>query len=243
MTKTLVVANWKMNPTTLAEAKQLFNSVSQGIKKVKNVEAIICPPFVYLPILSLVISHRSLVKLGAQDCFYEQKGPFTGEVSPKMLKDLGCQCVIIGHSERRQCFEETDEMINKKIKAALKIKLKPILCIGETAAEKKKGKTFKVLKKQLKEDLKSISNLKNLILAYEPVWAIGTGIPCQPSEAKRVLFFLRKSLRKTPVLYGGSVNSQNARDYLKAGFQGLLVGGASLNDQEFIKIVKNVAGA
>jgi triosephosphate isomerase len=245
--KTLIVANWKCNPTTLKGAKLLFNSVQKGIKNIKNAEIVICPPFIYLPILSSVISHQSSVKLGAQDCFWEEKGAFTGEVSPKMLKDLGCQYVIIGHSERRRYFKETDEMINKKIKAALEVKLKPILCIGETEAERKKGETFKVLKKQVSTAFKNISSIINhqssVIIAYEPIWAIGTGNPCLPPEAKKVLLFLRKSLRKTSILYGGSVNSENARDYLKkAGFQGLLVGGASLNAQEFIKIVKNVKG-
>jgi len=255
----LIVANWKMNPITLAEVKNLFNSVKNGIKNIKNAKVVICPPFVYLSNIQYL---KSNIKLGAQDCFWEEKGAFTGEISPLTLKNLGCEYVIIGHSERRK-LGETDEMINKKIKAALSAKLKPILCIGETGEERKQGKTFKVLKNQLKNDLKYlISNiyyLKSLIIAYEPVWAIGTGNSCEPREAKKVYLFLRKishqlinsrasynsegicSGSANKLLYGGSVNSENAASYIQeANFQGLLVGGASLNAQEFIKIVKSI---
>lgn len=242
--KPLIIANWKMNPTALAEAKLLFNSVKKGIKNIKGVEVIICPPFVYLSNLLNLKPHSLNPKLGAQDCFWEEKGPFTGEISPKMLRGFGCQYVILGHSERRG-LGETDEMINKKLKAAIAAKLKPIFCIGETEEERKKRKTFEILKKQLKEGLKSIFNFKpqilNPIIAYEPVWAIGTGNFCLPEKAKEVLFFLRKVLKDISILYGGSVNSKNAKDYIMIGFDGLLVGGASLNAREFIKIVKSVS--
>lgn len=214
--KPLIVANWKCNPTTLAEAKKLFNSVKRGIKNVKKVKVVICPPFVYLPILKAN---------GAQDCFWENPpaggGAFTGEVSPEMLKDLGCKYVIIGHSERRRNLNETDAMINKKLKAAIIVGLKPILCIEALS--------------QLKKSLRNI--LGKVIIAYEPVFAIGTGKPCTIEKAKK----MRASIKHTPVLYGGSVNSQNAKEYVKkAGFQGLLIGGASLNPKEFIKIVKSL---
>jgi triosephosphate isomerase len=243
----LIVANLKCNPTTLKEAKFLFNSIRKGLRNFKNVEVVICPPFIYLPIV-----HRSSFKLGAQDCFWEEKGAFTGEISPKMLKNLGVKYVIIGHSERRQILKETDEMINKKLKAVIKAKLRPILCIGETEKERKKGKTFQVLKSQIKKALSGISSFtvhrSKFIFAYEPVWAIGTGNPCQPKEAKEVLIFLKKitkQLNNLPtqqlILYGGSVNSQNAKDYIEVGFDGLLVGGASLNPKEFIEIVKSCA--
>jgi len=239
----LVIANWKCNPTTLKGAKLLFDSVKRGLKKIKNVEVVICPPFIYL-LKFLSRWRKCKVRLGAQDCFWEEKGAYTGEVSPAMLKNLGYQYVIIGHSERR-ALGETNEMINKKLKAALKIKLKPILCIGETEKERKKGKTFEVLKNQLQKDLKGIENCKlkieNLNLAYEPVWAIGTGKSCGIPEAKTVNLFLRKIIKNIPILYGGSVNSKIAKDYIKkAGFQGLLVGGASLDAQEFVKIVKTI---
>lgn len=221
--KYLVVANWKMNPPTLKGAKLLFDSVKKGVKNVKSVEVVICPPFVYLK--ELRIKNKELrIKLGAQDCFWQEKGPFTGEISPLMLKDLGVKYVIIGHSERR-ALGETDEMINKKLKSVLSAKLTPILCFENLT--------------QVRNGLKGIS--KKVILAYEPIWAIGTGKPCPPEKAKKI----RKTLKEFKmVLYGGSVNSQNAKDYIKkAGFQGLLVGGASLNPKEFIKIIKTVVGS
>jgi triosephosphate isomerase len=242
--KILIVANWKCNPTTLAEAKLLFESVKRGIKNLKNVEVVICPPFIYLSNLLTPKPYTLLYpKLGAQDCFWEEKGAFTGEISPLMLKNLGCEYIIIGHSERRK-LGETDEMINKKLKSALKAKLKPILCIGETLEERKKGKTFIVLKNQLKKALinSSTHQLINLILAYEPVWAIGTGKPCGISEAKEANLFIKKIVKNIPLLYGGSINSKIAKDYIQeANFQGLLVGSASLNPKEFIKIIKSVA--
>jgi len=249
--KPLIVANWKMNPQTLTEAKQLFNSVKKGLKNIKNacpglsrrVEVVICPPFVYLP--QLQTTNYKLLKLGAQDCSWKKKGAFTGEISPSMLKNLGCKYVIIGHSERRK-LGETDEMINKKIKAALKIKLKPILCIGETEKERKEGKTSEVLRNQLKKALNNltIKQFNNLTIAYEPVWAIGTGNPCDPLEAKKALLFLRNFFKKQLILYGGSVNSKNAIPYIKkAQFQGFIIGGASLRAKEFIEILKRVSKA
>jgi len=226
--KSLIVANWKCNPTSLAEAKRLFNSVEKGVKDFKNVEVVICPPFPYLPMVGM--ASRSGVKLGGQDVFWEEKGAFTGEVSPKMLKDFECKYVIIGHSERRRNFKETDEMVNKKLKAALKIGLRPILCIEKMSQIKKGIKGF------IKKDFKKI------VFAYEPVWAIGTGKPCSIEKAKKMNSLFRKIMNKNVLLYGGSVNSQNARDFIKkAKFQGFLIGGASLNPQEFIKIVKNIS--
>ncbi|OGZ18790.1 MAG: triose-phosphate isomerase [Candidatus Nealsonbacteria bacterium RBG_13_42_11] len=211
--KPLIIANWKCHPTTLIEAKGLFNSVKKGIKDLKNVEIVICPPFVFLPFLKS--------KIGSQDCFWGESGAFTGEISPKMLKNLGCEYVIIGHSERRRYQKETDEIINKKLKAAISSGLKPILCIESLA--------------QLKKGLKGIA--KKVIIAYEPVFAIGTGKPCSPEKARK----MRKAIKYPVVLYGGSVNSQNAVNYIKeAGFQGLLVGGASLNPKEFIALAKNI---
>ena len=221
MTKLLVVGNWKCNPVTLKEAKKLFNLIEKGIKNIKKVcpglsrrvEVVICPSFLCLPFFV-----KKGITIGSQDVFWEERGAFTGEVSPAMLKNLGCQYVIIGHSERRKYFRETDEMINKKIKAALKAKLKPILCIENLS------------------QLKGVS--RNTIVAYEPVFAISSGKPCSIEKAKRI----RKRINNNFVLYGGSVISQNAKDYIeKAGFQGLLIGNASLNPKEFTKIVRNIA--
>ncbi len=216
--KPLIVANWKCNPTTLKGAKFLFNAVGKGIKNFKNVEVIICPPFTFLRDIEYKTSN---IKLGAQDCFWEVKGAFTGEISPVMLKNLGVEYVILGHSERRKYQGETDEMINKKLKAAISAGLKPILCVANLS--------------QLGKSSKDIS--EEIIVAYEPVFAIGTGKPCEPSMAKK----MRDKIDCSRVLYGGSVNSQNAGNYIKeAGFKGLLIGGASLSSKEFIEIVKRV---
>ena len=231
----LIVGNWKMNPPNLAQAKRLFSLVAKGAKNLKGVRVVICPPFLYLP----YFSSKNHLFLGAQNCFWEKTGAFTGEISPLMLKSLKVKYVILGHSERRRIFSETDVMVAKKIKTALDLKLKPIFCIGENLKERETGKTKIVLKKQLKGALSELKKekLNQVILAYEPVWAIGSGYPCDAKEAKEILLFLRKFF-KNKILYGGSVNSQNTRFYLEAGFDGLLIGGASLKAQEFIKIIK-----
>lgn len=256
--KPLVVANWKMNPQTLIEAKQLFNSVKRGVASIKKAELVICPPFVYLPILRASGVRRRTgsegrLAFGSQDCFWEQKGAYTGEISPGQLLNLGCQYVIVGHSERRRYFKETDEIINKKLKAVLEKKLRPILCIGETKGEREQGNTEKVLRNQLIFVLKSISKAKfsKVVIAYEPIWAVGTGKPCDIEEAQKMGLFIRKIItnlyslaiaKKIRIIYGGSINSKNAAGYTKeARLQGLLVGGASLNAKEFIKIVKTVS--
>ena len=214
--KSLIVANWKMNPASLKEAKNLFDSVKQGIRNTKKVEAVVCPPFIYLSALNKR-GFASAINLGAQDCFWEESGAFTGEVSPRQLKDLGVKYVIIGHSERRKYFEETDEIVSRKLKACLKVGLRPILCVEKLS------------------QLKGIK--KDIIVAFEPVSAIGTGEAFSVEKAKSA----RKAIKNNFVLYGGSVSSKNAKDYIeKAGFKGLLIGGASLKGKEFIKIIKSV---
>lgn len=215
--KPLIVGNWKCNPTTLLEAKRIFDSVKRGVKNIKGAETVICPPFIFLSVLT----PDQNVKLGAQDCFWEEKGPYTGEVSPSMLEGLGVKYVIVGHSERRKYFGEADEMIKKKLGAVLKAGLKPILCIDKIS--------------QIPKDIK-----RGYILAYEPLFAIGSGKPCTIEKAKKMRNSIQKKV-KLPVLYGGSVNSQNAPGYIKeAGFSGLLVGGASLKPREFVDIIKEV---
>ena len=225
--KPLIVANWKMNPLTLAEAKKLFDSVKKGIKNLRNSEVVICPPFVYL---SNIQHLKSNIKLGAQDVFWETEGAYTGEISPLMLKNLGCHYVIIGHSERRKYQKETDEMLNKKLKAVLEAGFKAILCLDNIS--------------QIPSFLSGLikKELLNLTIAYEPLFAIGTGKPCSIEKAGKMRILIKKKLNKnTPILYGGSVNSQNAGNYIKdGGFQGLLIGGASLNAKEFVNIIKNV---
>jgi len=226
--KHLIVANWKCNPNNLVKAKKLFGVVKKGIGAVKGVEVVVCPPFVYL-------SKLFGLTLGAQNCFWKNlpdgRGAFTGEISPFMLKDIGCKYVIIGHSERRRYFKETCAMVNKKLKAALANNLKPILCIDSI--------------NQVKRGLKGISKkeIKKIVIAYEPIFAIGTGKACSIARAKKTSLAIKKILGENSiVLYGGSVNSKNAKDFIeKAQFQGLLIGGASLNPKEFVKIIKKVS--
>jgi len=237
----LIVANWKMYPQAESEAKILAKN-----SDFPNV--IVCPPF---PFLGAVKSVIKKAKLGAQDVFWFVKGPYTGGVSSQMLKGLGVSYVIVGHSERRSYFGETDEMINKKVKVALKAGLKVILCVGEHWSIRKKGfasaKNF--VKKQLEKDLAGTTNHKlqttNLIIAYEPVWAIGTGRADKPEETVEMTKFIKKILfsrfhfLNSKVLYGGSVDSKNAFSFLNQPFiDGVLVGGASLKPTEFKKIVQ-----
>jgi|SRR3989344_204578 len=224
---TLIVGNWKCNPTTSKEAEDIFDAVKKGVRGAKA-EVVICPPFVFLPLLKGMT-------LGAQDVFYQEKGAFTGEISPTMLKNSNVEYVIVGHSERRK-LGETDETINKKIKASLDAGLKVIFCVGENEGEDKSV----VLEKQIKEGLKEVDVL-NVVIAYEPVWAIGTGKNCGIEDTKAAVELIKKIAgENVKVLYGGSVNSQNSGDYLKNGeVDGLLVGGASLKAEEFVKIVES----
>lgn len=252
--KILIVANWKCSPETQAEAERIFGTVKKGIRNIKNMEVVICPPFLYLSGLKILASRmqeensKLKIQLGAQDCFWENNGPYTGEISPEMLRNLRVAYVIIGHSERRNYFGETNEMINKKLLAAFRAGLKPVLCVGE----KEREDMLLVVKEQIKKGLKGINKAQaeKLVIAYEPIWAIGTGNPCSSDDAMRATLFIRQTITKiynrkiaeeVTILYGGSVNSKIAADYIKeARMNGLLVGGASLDAQEFIKIVKNV---
>lgn len=250
--KPLIVANWKMNPQAPDEAKRIFNYIKISVK---DSEVIICPPFVYLPVLNSLISARKKnggggIKLGAQNCFWEEIGAFTGEISPSMIKGIGCRYVILGHSERRRYFNETDEMINKKLTAALEAGIRPILCVGETLEQKERGEGPAVLRTQIENGLRGISkkDMPKISIAYEPMWAIGTGKSCGIEDAIVMSLVIRKIAAqkysrsvsdKIMVLYGGSVNSKNAASYIKeAKMNGLLVGGASLDPKEFLKIIK-----
>jgi triosephosphate isomerase len=248
MDKLYLIANWKMNPQTSREARVLFDAVL-NIGRMKNIETVICPPFPFLPIFG---SPKSL-KLGAQDLFWELQGPYTGQVSGKMLRELGCEYVIIGHSERRKFAGESDEIINGKLKAALKCVLAPILCVGEREGEE----MGEVLTAQVTGSLKDIgkSELQEIIIVYEPVWAIssgvvGTGKPCLPNDALSASLFIKKIITglygryladKIPIIYGGSVDAKNAASYIsEARMQGVLVGGASLVAEEFSKIADSI---
>lgn len=231
--KNLIAANWKLNPATKEEAENIFDGIKNGIGDT-GAEVVICPPFVFLPLL------KGLT-LGSQNVSAEEKGAFTGEVSAFMLKNLGIEYAIIGHSERRKYFAETDELINEKIKKSLEAGLKVIFCIGETAAERSEGKKNEVIERQIKIGLDGVDNLENINLAYEPVWAIGTGNNCSVEETKEAINFIKKFVPgNMRILYGGSVKSENSGEYIKkAGANGLLVGGSSLNAEEFVKIVRS----
>lgn len=247
--KPLVVANWKMNPPTITKAKELFALVKKELRNNNRVEVVICPP---LPYLSVIKGHSQNIKLGAQNCFWEKTGAYTGGVSPLMLKDLGCQYVIVGHSETRINFGETDEMINKKIRTIIEVKLKPILCIGETERERKEGKTNLVITRGIEKALAGIQfEVVDLNIAYEPVWAIGTGNLCNPQMAREARLLIKEKMEKLfgfaaakdiRILYGGSVDGENAKSFIEeAGFEGLLVGGASLNPLKFGAIVNSIS--
>jgi len=235
----LIVANWKMNktPKETKEYLETFLRLIEGVDD--NVEILICPPFTSLCIAWDILK-GSKVKLGAQNCHYEQKGAFTGEISLDMLKELGVSYVIVGHSERRWIFGETDELINKKVIACLEKGIRPILCVGEKIEEREAGMTLKVIESQLKLALSGLDEVSERIdIAYEPVWAIGSGNPATPEDAQLVHSFIKELLGKVRVLYGGSVNPQNAGEFLSMpDVDGLLVGGASLDPSSFAQIVK-----
>lgn len=245
----LIVANWKSNPATLAEAIWLAKQVERGLSKFTKNEVVIAPPYSFLVSLAEILSNA---KLGAQNAFWQDVGPYTGEISWRQLQDLGVKYVIIGHSERKIYLGETDEMINKKLKAVLKAGLKSILCVGEQ--ERSTDNQIPVeVEEQLKKALAGVRKnlVKKLVVAYEPIWAISTtpgAKPDTPDNAFRASIFIRKVLaglygrkaaREIKVIYGGSVNAKNIFAFLKEGkMEGALVGGASLDPEEFSKIVK-----
>jgi len=244
----LIAGNWKMN-TTLSEAIQLVSKMRPRLDQIENVEKVICPPFVSLAAIKELIKGSS-IKLGAQNIYFEAKGAYTGEISPLMLAEL-CEFVIVGHSERRHYFNETEETIDKKVKAALKVGLKPILCIGEKLEENEAGKTEEVLIKQLGSPSAKIYYSSGLILAYEPVWAIGTGRAATGKQANETIGFIRRHISKqydkriadeVRILYGGSVTADNIAEFInQPEIDGALVGGASLKADEFLGIVKQTS--
>jgi triosephosphate isomerase len=244
----MVAGNWKMN-TTVFEAVNLVKAMLPGLEKVRGVEKVICPPFVSLAAVKEILEGSS-VKLGAQNVFYEDAGAYTGEVSPLMLADL-CDIVIIGHSERRQYFGENNEIVEKKLKAALKHSLVPIFCIGESLAENEAGRTEEVLRHQLLPLSDSMYFLAGLVIAYEPVWAIGTGRSATGEQANRIISFIRREVAgrqgatvaaSLRILYGGSVSAANIAEFMrKDEIDGALVGGASLKAGDFINIMQQAA--
>lgn len=249
MTRTpLVAGNWKMN-TNLEEAVNLIKTMQPQLNKIQGVEKVLCPPFISLTAARGLIK-GSTVKLGAQNMFYEEKGAFTGEVSCLMLKDL-CDYVILGHSERRQYFGETDDIINKKIKLAVQHNLKPILCVGETSEENEAGQTREVLGAQLIKCSDKLYFMSGMVIAYEPLWAIGTGKNASGVDANRTINFIRQFISRmhgngiantVRILYGGSVNAGNMSEFMhQQDIDGALVGGASLKADDFVSIVKQAS--
>lgn len=230
----LIVANWKMNGR-VTEAETRATAIAAGKVAAKLV---ICPPFVHIPVVSIALQ-GSMVGLGAQDCHYEPKGAFTGDVSPRMLVELDCAWVILGHSERRHGKGETNELVRKKAAAAIEEGLTPIICVGETLEEREAGQAQAVVAAQLAASIPP--DTRNFVIAYEPVWAIGTGRNAQPADVESMHAFIRSQLPDATIsiLYGGSAKPDNAAALLAlAGVDGLLVGGASLIPEDFIAIAR-----
>lgn len=243
----LVAGNWKMN-TTPESAGKLASEIVKHRSDFGPVEAALFPPFTSLAAVREIVE-KTNIRLGGQNMHFESEGAFTGEVSGQMLKASGCSMVILGHSERRQHFGETDQLINRKLKKALEFGLVPIFCLGETLLEKENGKTFEVLERQLKAGLEGLRfDEAKLVIAYEPVWAIGTGVHATPDQAAEAHRFLREKLsvlvgspvaQKMRILYGGSVKAEVAGGlFAEEEIDGTLVGGASLKAAEFVEIVK-----
>ena len=236
--------------TNLDSSAQLCLGILENTKN-RNLKStvLVCPPFINLGIVSSILNNSN-INLGAQNCWYEEKGAFTGEISAEMLKSIGCTYVIVGHSERRTIFGESDEVINKKAKALLKHGIKPIICIGETLEERNSGNTYKVLFCQLDNSFAGFSNAdwENIVIAYEPVWAIGTGVTATPEQAQEAHYNIRKYINekfgetasKSLILYGGSMNEKNAYELLGLDdVNGGLIGGAALKVDSFVSIIES----
>jgi triosephosphate isomerase len=246
--KPLIAGNWKMN-TTLEEADRLVRAILNEMDGIDGVEKVLCPPFISLVAIKELLRGTS-IELGAQNMYFEDKGAYTGEISPVMLADL-CDFVILGHSERRQYFFETDEIVNKKVKKAFEIGLKPIMCVGESLKDNETGKTEHVITNQVRAGLAGISPTGQLVIAYEPIWAIGTGKAATGKQAEVTIGLIRTIVaglwnRETAVavriLYGGSVTSTNIAEFIaEPDIDGALVGGASLKANEFVSILEQTA--
>ena len=246
----IVAGNWKMN-TTIEEAAGLASAMVRGLDAIEGVEKVVCPPFVSLSAVADVL-RGSTVALGAQSMHHEAEGAFTGEVSPSMLASV-CRFVILGHSERRQLFGDTDELVSLKVRAAGRVGLRPIICVGEQLSEREAGRAEQVVEGQVRASLSGVAESGGLVVAYEPVWAIGTGMAATPEIAGGMMSRIRAVLGSmygagpasdVPLLYGGSVNPGNADAFMEQGdVNGALVGGASLDPESFVSIAGSVAGA
>jgi triosephosphate isomerase (TIM) len=244
MRKPFIAANWKMNKT-LRETSEFMAEFIPEVKDTSGVDIVIAPPFTAIGTAATALRGTNIL-LAAQDVFYEEKGAYTGEISPLMLVDLGCTFVIVGHSERRQFFHETDDIVNRKIKAAQKAGLGVIFCIGESLEEREAEKTFAILSREIEKGLDGVPPVK-MVLAYEPIWAIGTGKTATPLQAQEAHSYIRKSLNiiygnqsdELCILYGGSVTPDTVDSLMACkDIDGALVGGASLKAESFSKIVK-----
>jgi len=247
MAKKIIAANWKMN-LMREEAISLFNGVKKGLSAHKETEIVVFPPSIYI---SDLISNHPLIEVGAQNFYFEEKGAFTGEISPFQLKNIGCNYVLIGHSERRELFDESNELLSKKMRSALDANLKIIYCCGETLQEREEGSHLEKIQSQL-EILKSLTNdeLNAISIAYEPIWAIGTGLTATLGQAEEMHAFIRRILidssskelaSEISILYGGSCNGNNANELFNCpNIDGGLIGGASLKVDSFLKIVDSI---
>jgi triosephosphate isomerase len=247
MKRPIVAGNWKMHKTP-QEGRSFVEKTVNLLLDMDRVQVIFCPPFPALFDMERFLK-QAHISLGAQNCHWEDQGAYTGEVSPTMLTACAVEYVIVGHSERRHIFHEPDIWINRKVKAVLSAGMKPILCIGETLQERQQGRTEQVLIHQLTEGLNGVKTANGLVVAYEPVWAIGTGVNAEPEQVAEAHRQVRDALSRLipeqteiPILYGGSVNPGNARELIETpGVDGFLVGGASLNSETFVRIIRIVA--
>jgi triosephosphate isomerase len=247
--KPIIGGNWKMNRGSPNESKEMLRALFPLIKSIKNTEIVIAPPYT-----SLIETYKTIkgknIKLGAQNMYYEENGAFTGEISPKFLKEIGVEYVILGHSERRNIFNESDELVNLKLKKALSIGLNPIICIGEHLEEREAGKTKEIILNQINETCKNITKdqIYQTVIAYEPIWAIGTGKTATPEQAEEIHVYIREVLSQkydketanaVRIQYGGSIKPSNAEDlFRKENIDGGLVGGASLQADSLALIIK-----
>ncbi len=241
--KPIVAGNWKMNKTP-SQGKEFIHDVKNLVPALHNTEVVFFPAYPGLVDMKL----SSPFHLGAQNCHWEDSGAFTGEISIEMLRECSVEYIIVGHSERRQLFNENDNMINKKIKAILSSNLKPILCVGETIEDRNSGLTEDFLQNQLLKGLEGVNSINDCVIAYEPIWAIGTGETADKDQIYRAHNFINSVLKKVysesnncHILYGGSVNTENAKDLIQIiGVDGFLIGGASLDKNSFVSIINHV---
>ena len=248
MATPIIAGNWKMN-ATIEEAKELTARMKAGLEETHGIGKVLCPPFTALAAVRELLG-TSDIGLGAQNMHHEASGAYTGEVSPAMLAEL-CQYVILGHSERRQFFGETDSLVSKKVEAALAVGLRPIVCVGERLEEREDGIAEVIVEQQVRLGLARVGSTHGLIIAYEPVWAIGTGKAATPQDAQAMMALVRSTLvarygrnaaADVPLLYGGSVTASNVADFVgQEDIDGALVGGASLKPDSFVELVRNAA--